>query len=283
MKPGNSTYMVVLMELILLSLPIGNSEDLTDRAKKHLADDGLFFSEDTRVFKDFLRRNSLSIDGKEIISFHEHKQDEIGKYIEMIKLKQSATIVSDAGSPVISDPGFPLIRECLAQNIEIKAIPGVSAPTVALELSGLPPIPYHFHGFLPREKGKIKDYFEGIYSHQGTHLFFESPHRVKSTLEVLSTTLPESEVAVARELTKTYETVYRFKASEYSAQKDKIIEKGEFTIAVHCVKQLGHSHSKITKLAEDCLERKAHPKAVSKLLASILGIDQKDVYKRLSN
>lgn len=275
--------MVVLMELVLLSLPIGNPADLTDRARKHLEDGGLYLSEDTRVFMDFLRRNTLPIDGKEITSFHEHKQDELDKYIKLIKSKGTATIVSDAGSPVISDPAYPLIRECLSNDIEVRVIPGVSAPTVALELSGLPPIPYHFHGFLPREKGKIKEFFEGISSQQGTHLFFESPHRVKNTLEVLSSTLPESEVAVSRELTKAYETVHRFKACDYSTLKDEILEKGEFTIAVHCVKQTGVSHSKITKLAEDCLERKAHPKSVSKLLASILGIDQKDVYKRLSN
>ena len=97
------------MELILLSLPIGNPADLTQRGKEHLEKGGLYLSEDTRVFLDFLRRNSLPIDGKEIRSFHEHKQNELDKYIEMIKESGGATIVSDAGSPVVSDPAFPLI------------------------------------------------------------------------------------------------------------------------------------------------------------------------------
>jgi len=275
--------MLIIMELVLLSLPIGNPADLTYRAKEHLEECGFYLSEDTRVFMDFLRRNSLPIDGKEIKSFHEHKQDQIEKYVDLIKEKGRATIVSDAGSPVVSDPAFPLIRACLENDIEIKVIPGVSAPTVALELSGLPPIPFHFHGFIPREKGKIKEFFESINGQQGTHLFFESPHRIKTTLDILSKTLPESQVSVGRELTKTYETVHRFKASEYSSLKENILEKGEFTIAVHSEKQSGVNNSKILKLAQDCLERKAHPKTVSKLLSAILGKDQKELYKELSN
>ncbi len=270
------------MELVLLSLPIGNPADLTLRGKERLESGGLYLSEDTRVFLDFLRRNSLPIDGKEIRSFHEHKQDELDKYIEMIKEHGGATLVSDAGSPVISDPAFPLIRSCLQNDIEIKTLPGVNAPTVALELSGLPPTPFHFYGFVAREKGKIKEFFETTSSVSGTHLFFESPHRIKATLDILSKTLPESEVAIGRELTKTFETIHRFKAKDYQSISADIVEKGEFTIAFHCEKQSGVSSSKITKLATECLERNGHPKTVSKLLAAILGIDQKEVYKSLS-
>ncbi|TNF27050.1 MAG: 16S rRNA (cytidine(1402)-2'-O)-methyltransferase [Deltaproteobacteria bacterium] len=270
------------MELILLSLPIGNPADLTQRGKEHLEKGGLYLSEDTRVFLDFLRRNSLPIDGKEIRSFHEHKQNELDKYIEMIQEAGGATIVSDAGSPVVSDPAFPLIRACLNEEIEIKSIPGVSAPTVALELSGLPPIPFHFHGFVAREKGKIKEFLEAASQQAGTHLFFESPHRVKATLEIISEVLPESEVAIGRELTKSFESIHRFKAGEYHSHADQIVEKGEFTVAFHVEKQSGVNNSKITKLAQECLDRKAHPKSVSKLLSAILGEDQKALYKRLS-
>lgn len=272
------------MKLVLLTLPIGNPGDLTLRAQEILNKDGVFLSEDTRVFKDFLKRNEFPLNGKEILSFHDHNQNEIHKYLDLIKKNIEVFIVSDAGSPIISDPAFPLVRSCLENNISLQTIPGVSSPLVALELSGLPPIPFHFHGFLPREKGKIKSFFDSLNSQNGTHLFFESPHRITSTLNILAEALPENEVAVGRELTKTFESVYRFKASEFSTMNNENwVEKGEFTIAIHVAKRSRSNSSKVIKLAQDCLDKNGHQKALSKLLAEILELDQKDVYKGLSN
>lgn len=148
-----------LSELTLVTLPIGNSGDITLRALEALKSGKTFYAEDTRVFKDLLGNLGISLQDKFIDSFHDQSVGKIDVIVSKIKNGESIYLVSDAGSPMVSDPAYPLLKRLLEEGIEIKTLPGVTAVITALELSGLPPHPFHFWGFLARGKGEKKDFF----------------------------------------------------------------------------------------------------------------------------
>ncbi len=269
------------MQLTLVTTPIGNLNDITERAKNQLRESDLIISEDTRVTKTLLEKLRLDLSGKKIISFNDHQKNRIDSLISQIKAAKKATLVSDAGSPLISDPGFPLIGECLKNDIKIDSNPGVSAPLVALELSGLPPHPFTFHGFLGRKKGEIQNSLETANAFGGTHIYFESPHRIISTLSLVAQFFPDAEVCVARELTKMYQSIHRFKASDY--EKYEIIEKGEFVLLVYFdtgSQSLGSGNKDLQKLSEAYLKKQS-PKNLAKLISGITGEKVSDLYSLL--
>jgi 16S rRNA (cytidine1402-2'-O)-methyltransferase len=268
------------MKLNLVTTPIGNLEDITQRAKAALGQADLIFAEDTRNTKQLLNLLGLPFGGKKIISFHDHKQENLEKFVAQIESAIFPVLVSDAGSPILSDPGFPLVKEVIARGGDVASIGGVSAVTAALELSGLPPQPFSFHGFLGRKSGEITSKLESCYSSGGTHIFFESPHRIQSTLELIAKNFPEFEVAVAREISKKFESVYRFKASEFDASH--LVLKGEFVIVLyHRVSEESGASKDLKKLA-DAYMNKSSSKNLAKLLAAITGEKTSDVYSRLN-
>ncbi len=272
-----------MANLFLITLPIGNLGDLTERAKSILQERPRFIAEDTRKLMDFLKRAGIDTSSKEIISFHDQSDErKIARLGDNLDRGEDLFLVSDAGSPIISDPAYPLVREALSRGHEIQSVPGVSAVTVALELSGLPPHPFYFHGFISREKEKKKNTFAEISALKGTHIFFESPQRIENTLEILSKELPDSGVAVCRELTKTFESVYRFKASEFD--KSQITYKGEFVFLVNVDKQssAGQVTGKLTELVEQYLNGKRSTKMLAKIFAEITNENSKEIYSRLS-
>ncbi|MCT4641766.1 MAG: 16S rRNA (cytidine(1402)-2'-O)-methyltransferase [Bacteriovoracaceae bacterium] len=264
-----------------VTVPIGNYDDITIRALNHLKEVKYIFCEDTRVFKKLANALGIEIGDKFINSFHDHsdkaKLDNVFSILESSEI----TFVSDAGSPVISDPAYPLIVEATKREIEIKVVSGISAVTCALENSGLAPIPFSFHGFIPRDKGKKEEFFSKIEGIYGTHIFFEGVSRVMDTAKVLSKCLPSSNVVIARELTKEYESIYRFKASEFENIKDQIVEKGEFVFVVSNEKKSSGSSKKIKELANAILEKGSKPKLMSKLLAEILDLSSKEIYEKI--
>jgi 16S rRNA (cytidine1402-2'-O)-methyltransferase len=271
-----------LSVLTLVTLPIGNIDDLSARAKGHLEDTSRVFCEDTRKFGQFMKRAGITKEGKQLTSFHDHSQDKISRLIEQLDSGHDCSIVSDAGSPVISDPAFPLIREALKKGHEINSIPGVSSAIVALELSGLPPQPFHFYGFLPRQG--LEEYFDSISGVAGTHLFFESPMRIKQTCQLLAEKYPESQIAILKELTKTYQSVYRFAAKNFSEIENDITYKGEFILAFHIdkVPQVANKTSKkLVGMAEEIIEKGSSKKRLAKILGLILDKDTRDVYSKL--
>ncbi|MCK5884674.1 MAG: 16S rRNA (cytidine(1402)-2'-O)-methyltransferase [Bacteriovoracaceae bacterium] len=274
-----------MAKLFLITLPIGNLGDLTERARTVLNTQKRFIAEDTRKLLDFMKRAGIDASSIDITSFHDQsdqrKLEQLGNALDSgIDLY----LVSDAGSPIISDPAYPLVRIALDRGHEIQSIPGVSAVTTALELAGLPPHPFYFHGFIAREKVKKASAFSEISALKGTHIFFESPQRIKSTMEVLSKSLPESSVAICRELTKTFESVYRFKACDFSSIAESITCKGEFVFLVHISKGSCGSQisSKLTDLVEQYLNGKRSTKMLAKIFAEITNENSKEIYSRLS-
>lgn len=260
-----------------IGTPIGDTQDITRKALDLLNKGKTLVCEDTRKSKDILERLGVNYSDKRFISFHEHSGEQKLKDLVMMARQDLVLYLSDAGSPLISDPAYPLVLECLKEDVPFCFASGITAPVYALENSGLPPIPFSFHGFFPREAGKIKEYMSTLAN--GTHLFFEGVSRVEKTLKIFSEVVPEADVVVARELTKSFETFHRFKARDY--EKEEITYKGEFVLLVHISGQV-MTGNKITELAEGVLASGGKPKDVAKLIAEILGRKSKDIYQELS-
>ena len=193
--------------------------------------------------------------------------------------------MSDAGSPLISDPAFPIILKAIEDDVKLESIGRISSVISALELSGLAPIPFHFHGFLARDKSKFKGDMQKIGTQYGTHIFFEGKSRVMTALDSLTQAYPELKFALCREITKDFESVYRFMGSEFQEIKDDITVKGEFVILVgNDKKQIQNTSSEeAVKLANEIIETGAKPKKMAKLLSLITGKPTKDIYNTSFN
>ena len=269
--------------LCLVTTPIGNNSDFTKRAIEVIEQADRIFCEDTRVFKLLAKACSIDLTSKSIDSLHDHSSE--GKFLKVLDYAETenCVFVSDAGSPIVSDPAYPLVKMALERGVELSSAGGVSAPVIALELSGLPPIPFHFHGFFARDNSKKNKDFETIGQAYGTHIFFEGVSRVLKTLSELTKLYPEFDFAVGRELTKEYESMYRFRGSEFSNVKESIVEKGEFTILVNNpTKAVSSSGKDAAAIAEEILKKGMKPKLVSKLVAQVLDVDAKETYSKLS-
>ena len=271
--------------LVLFSLPIGNQSDITIRTKEALAQDGIFLAEDTRVLKDFLRIIGEKIEGKKFISFHEHNdQDRIEYVLQLLSENDFVYLTSDAGSPIISDPAYPIVRAALDNNFRVLNLPGVSSVISAIELSGLPPYPFSFYGFLPKEKSKRNEVLKNLPN--GLSIFFESPHRIIDTLELIEQTLPEARVSVCREMSKKFESIYRFEIKELKKVKEDIIVKGEFVLCVYRTKtdEAGlMSDQKLKDLVSKYLSQSGSKKDLAKIFAKITGEDAKTIYDKLAH
>ena len=218
--------------LYIIATPIGNLEDITLRALRVLKEVDLILCEDTRQTKKLLNKYEINTPS---ISYHQHsKLDKINKIIDLLEHNNNLALVSDAGTPGISYPGNKLIEHLVKNNIAVKIIPipGPSAVISALSISGFPTDNFIFLGFVPHKKGR-QTFFKNLAEEKRTVAFYESPHRIIKTLESLKEYIPEKEVAVCRELTKIYETIYRGKPNEIAKKiaSDKV--KGEFVVLVH--------------------------------------------------
>ena len=273
-----------MAQLILLGLPLGNMDDLTRRQEKALREGHHFICEDTRNLIKILQILNVSREGKTLWSFHDQSAgEEIDKLVKEIKKVGTVYLVSDAGSPLISDPGYPLIRACLEQGVDIDTYPGPSSPIVALELMGLQPLPFHFHGFFPREKDKRQQKIAEISRQKGTHLFFESPYRVHECADALAQAFPENKIALARELTKLFQTIHRFVGKDWESERPKLEVRGEFVVAVELteVLEVPNADRKTRDLAQEVLNKKGKAKELAKLLSHLLGDATNEIYQAL--
>jgi 16S rRNA (cytidine1402-2'-O)-methyltransferase len=270
-----------LKTLTLLGLPLGNAQDISLRALDHLKKTNTLICEDTRSLVKLSQHLGIDVGEKNLVSFHDQSSVNDFKKVVNILATRDATLVSDAGSPLVSDPAYPLIREALKLGIKIDSIPGPSAPIVALELSGLAPTPFHFHGFIGRDKGSRSKYFDQIAGQTGTHIFFEGVSRVDAFLIDLCNRFQNIEVVVARELTKLYQSVYRFNSNQLDEILPSINFKGEFVILCQLKADQLESSSELVELAQTVYDNKAKTKDLSRLLASILKLNQKEVYQYL--
>ena len=215
--------------LHLVSTPIGNMEDITYRAVDTLKKVSLVAAEDTRTSKKLFKHYMIST---KLISFYEHnKYSRIPKLIGHLKRGNDLAIISDAGTPGISDPAYSIVRESLKNEIRITSVPGATAVISALVSSGLPTDRFLFEGFLPPKKGRKKR-LEGIKDLDATIVYYESPRRLARTLNDLEIVLGDRPAVVARELTKLYEEYSRGTISELRRYYEKNIPKGEIVILV---------------------------------------------------
>lgn len=267
-------------KIILLNTPIGNLGDITPRVSEAMTNGTLFAVEDTRVFKDLLNHLGVSVQGKRIYSLHDQSEKEqVSKLLEMA-LREDLYVASEAGSPIISDPAYPIVQGAYEKGIEVESYSGVSSPVMALELSGLPPIPFQFHGFLPRETGKISKILSEV--GYGTHIFFEAPTRVEETLDVLGKVQPDADVAVVRELSKKFQQVMKFKAGEWKEKKKDMTFRGEFVFLFHNKTEKSGSSKDLKDLAQEILSEGASPKQIAKLLSLILDRPTKEIYTEIT-
>jgi len=273
-----------LGSLVLFSLPIGNQGDITIRTKDVLLQDGIFLAEDTRVLKDFLRTIGAKIEGKKFISFHEHNDKERIEFVlKLLSENDFVYLTSDAGSPIISDPAYPIVKAALENNFIVLNLPGVSSVISAIELGGLPPYPFSFYGFLPKEKNKRSETLKNLPN--GLSIFFESPHRILDTLELIEQTLPDCKVSLCREMSKKFESIYRFEIKDLKKMKENIILKGEFVLCVYRTKTDGSGiflDLKLKELVSKYLSQSGSKKDLAKIFAKITGEDAKTIYDKLA-
>lgn len=215
--------------LTVVPTPIGNLGDITLRALEALKEADVIACEDTRHTRKLLTH--FEIEGKELVALHDHnEQVQVEPMLARLERGEHVAIVSDAGMPLISDPGFRVVRAAREAEVEMTILPGASAPVTALVGSGLPPYPHRFGGFLPIKKGKRRSEIEGALAREETAIYFESPHRLGSTLEIFAEVAPEQFVVVARELTKKFETYHRGTATELRDHFSKHSAKGEIVL-----------------------------------------------------
>ncbi|MFT4031715.1 MAG: 16S rRNA (cytidine(1402)-2'-O)-methyltransferase [Siphonobacter sp.] len=220
------------MKLFLVPTPIGNLDDITLRAVKVLQSVDAILAEDTRTTGQLLKHLGIQ---KQLMAHHAHNEHaSAGGVIKMLQTGKSVALVSDAGTPGISDPGFLLVRECLKNGLEVECLPGATAFVPALVNSGLPTDRFSFEGFLPQKKGR-QTRLKKLVEVDQTMIFYESPHRIVKMLEQLVEVLgPDRQASVSRELTKVFEETVRGTLTEiiqyFSLHPDRV--KGEFVVVV---------------------------------------------------
>ncbi|WP_061596225.1 16S rRNA (cytidine(1402)-2'-O)-methyltransferase [Streptococcus gordonii] len=265
-------------KLYLVATPIGNLQDTSTRMLETLEKVDYIAAEDTRNTGRLLDYFDIST---KLISFHDHNsRSRIPEIIALLKEGYNLAQVSDAGLPCISDPGHDLVKAAIAENIIVVSVPGPSAGISALIASGLAPQPHIFFGFLPRKKGQQKDFFESKKAYPETQIFYESPHRVKSTLENMLEVYGDRQVVLVRELTKIYEEYQRGLISELLEAIGDEPLKGECLLIVD-----GASEEKTEKSEEELLaeidfliETGSQKSKAIKEVAKKYGLNKSDLY-----
>jgi 16S rRNA (cytidine1402-2'-O)-methyltransferase len=218
--------------VVIVSTPIGNLGDITQRAIEILKSADRIACEDTRHSGSLLAH--LGISGKPLISLHEHNEARRApEIVSFVRAGETIAVISDAGMPGVSDPGYRLIQACLESGTPFEVLPGPSAVITALIGSGFPCHAFRFGGFLSVKSGKRRSALAAALESGETGIFFESPHRIVSTLEILAELNPAARACVARELTKKFETYHRGTAAEVLEHFKTHPPKGEMVLLVH--------------------------------------------------
>ncbi|WP_453992566.1 16S rRNA (cytidine(1402)-2'-O)-methyltransferase [Bacillus nitroreducens] len=227
--------------LYLVPTPIGNLEDMTFRAIKILKESAYIAAEDTRQTKKLCFYFEIETP---VISYHEHNKKVSGdKILHLLREGKDVALVSDAGMPTISDPGYELVVEAVQEEIYVVPLPGANAALTSLIASGLDTQPFYFYGFLDRNKKEKRKQLEGLVHIQATLLFYESPHRLKETLKLMREILGNRKITVSRELTKKFEEFIRGDIDEILAWTEIDTVRGEFCLVVE-----GAEHSEVERV-----------------------------------
>ncbi len=265
--------------LTIAPTPIGNMDDVSKRVREALVDADYIACEDTRRTGRLLER--LEIRPKpRLVSNHEgNEQSRATELVKRIERGERITLVSDAGMPAISDPGYRLVRACIDRGLEVNVLPGPSVIPVALVASGLPTDRWRFEGFLPKRSGEM----ERVLNSAETVVAFESPRRISNSLAALAEIAPERQAAVCREMTKLHEEVIRGTLSEL-AMRFKGEVKGEIVLVIGPAEAAGHGQD--IGFAVEALKRLvqsgARPRAAATVVATLTGTRANDLYKALT-
>lgn len=236
--------------LYIVATPIGNLEDITLRAIRILKEADYIFAEDTRVTKKLL--NHLEIENT-LYRYDEHtKQHQVDNIVNLLKEGKNVALVTDAGTPCISDPGYEVVDKALNEGIKVVPIPGVSAMTAASSVAGVSMRRFIFEGFLPKKKGR-QTLLKSFADEKRTIMFFESPHRVVRTLKDIEEFIGEREVVLIREITKIYEEIVRGTTKELIEKFENKTLKGEYVIIVRG-NEVEEKKEKVNKYAKDIEE-----------------------------
>ena len=266
--------------LYFISTPIGNLNDISLRAIDVIRSSDYLYAEDTRNIKKLLNFINLKVKSK---SFHEHNEHKVSlEIIENLKEGKIVSIVSDAGTPVVSDPGYKLIQICLKENIKYTLIPGPSSVLSSLVMSGLSPDRFSFYGFIPRKAGDQNRFFETLSNDVKTSIVFESPKRIKKTLINLQKFVGKNrKISLCKEMTKIHEDVFRGKISEIikDIENDQINLKGELVLVIE------GANNKIdlninTQIKKEFLSKLSASDS-AKLISMLTGKNKRDIYKKL--
>lgn len=263
--------------LYLVATPIGHLSDISLRALAILSQADLIACEDTRVTSKLLSVYGIK---KPLITYHDHNaQIASKKIVEHIQSGEAVVLVSDAGTPLISDPGFNLVNECVQQGLYITSIPGPSAAVTALTLSGLPTDRFLFAGFLSPKSMARKKELAQLASYPVTLILYEAPHRVMSLLEDIFSELGDRNIAVGRELTKKFEEIQRGTVSEVLTSMNLKEPKGEFVVLIE-----GAKAKELTDIRDDEILNtltRMSSKDAAEHLAKEYGVSKKELYTRI--
>jgi 16S rRNA (cytidine1402-2'-O)-methyltransferase len=264
--------------LVVCPTPIGNLEDVTLRVLSALRDADLVACEDTRRTRILLERYGVKA---RLVSYHEH--NERARAAELVKRMRGGVVValvSDAGTPLVSDPGFVLVQASVAAGLEVEVLPGPSAALAALVASALPADRWRFAGFLPRKRGDLQK----LLGSAETLVAFESPRRVAASLSVLAELDPERRAAVCRELTKVHEEVVRGSAAELAARYAGAPPKGEVVLVIGPASRSreGDDGPALEALMR-LVEAGAKPRAAAAVVAELTGVSANRLYRLLTN
>lgn len=269
------------LTLYLVATPIGNLNDITPRALEILREADFIAAEDTRHTLKLLNHFDIK---KPMISYFEHNKREKGEYIvSRIENGETCALVTDAGTPAISDPGEDIVKLCAEKGIDVVPVPGACAFVQALIISGLPTGRFSFEGFLSVNKPQRKAHLEEIKEHRHTLIFYEAPHKLKTTLKDLLNALGNRKIAVVKELTKIHESVLRTDLEEASKFFEENQPKGEYVLVVEGfvppVEEINLSDEDIINKVNELIAGGMDKKSAIKEASVILNLPKRQVYE----
>jgi 16S rRNA (cytidine1402-2'-O)-methyltransferase len=268
--------------LYVVSTPIGNLEDMTYRAVRVLKEVDWIACEDTRTTGHLLHHYGITT---RTISYHEHNEAErAAELFARLQSGETGAIVSDAGTPLLSDPGYRIVHGAVEAGIKVEALPGPSALLAALVVSGLPTDQFHFGGFLPAKQGQRVRMFETLAGEAATLIFYEAPHRILESLADIASVLGHRDIVVARELTKLHEEVLRGTAARILATLEaRESVRGEFVILIAKAMEPEPDDTPIDEAIELLVGAGIARMDAIKTVARERGLSKRDVYKLVNN
>ena len=267
--------------LYLVATPIGNLEDITYRAVRVMGECDLIACEDTRETRKLLGRYGIS---KPLVSYHDHNEAERSRELAAkLEAGMNIALVSDAGMPLVADPGYRLVRAAIQAGAAVVPIPGPSAAIAAMAGSGLPSDSFHFLGFLPAKSGQRTRLLESLRDKAETLIFYEAPHRILETLEELDRIAPHRPVVVARELTKVHEEFLRGTPREVRAELSaRAAVKGEITLLVGRGERDIADDTPVEEAVERLVREGVARMDAVKAVARQRGLPKREVYRQVS-